>query len=322
MDRRPLDQLAHEPLYNTRAVAQATGVPADTFRAWERRYGLPRPFRTTTSQRLYSALDIGIITWLRDRTNEGMTISQAIQRLRLEHPREAGGGPQPAVQPATADRQPTSRAARLRDRLVDAAIAFDGSAARHALDEAIDLLGIETLADAVVRPALIEVDSRWRRGAAPVTAVRFASGVVQRRLAAIFALVNPDNGRGCAIVACAPGETHDTGALVVSILLAREGWRVVPLGPDVPASDLAATVAVVRPALVCLSATTDAAAARALDAVDALAAVSRRTPIAVGGPGFDEMASTAEAAGVLHVTGGAAEVVAGVTRAVREAGEW
>lgn len=321
MDRRPLDQLAREPLYNTRAVAQATGVPADTFRAWERRYGLPRPFRTATSQRLYSELDVGVITWLRDRTDEGMTISQAIQRLRLEHPREAGAGPQPAV-PPVAVRQPTSRSALLRDRLVDAAVAFDGSAARHALDEAIDLLGIETLADAVVSPALIEIDGRWRRGEVPVTAVRFASGVVQRRLAAIFSLLNPDVGRGSAIVACAPGEAHDTGALVVSILLAREGWQVVPLGPDVPTKDLVATASGVRPALVCLSATSGATAARALDTVDALATASRRAPIAVGGPGFDDVAAAAGGGHLWHIAGGAADVVAGVARAVRESGEW
>ena len=68
-------------MYNTRAVAQTTEIPADTFRAWERRYGFPRPYRARDDRRLYSERDIGAILWLRDRTAEGMTISQAIQRL-------------------------------------------------------------------------------------------------------------------------------------------------------------------------------------------------------------------------------------------------
>jgi hypothetical protein len=34
-----------DPIYNTQAVVQLTGVPAPTFRAWERRYGVPRPAR-------------------------------------------------------------------------------------------------------------------------------------------------------------------------------------------------------------------------------------------------------------------------------------
>ncbi len=317
MDRRSLDQLAREPLYNTRAVTQATGVPADTFRAWERRYGLPRPFRTETRQRLYSALDIGIIGWLRDRTNEGMTISQAIQRLRLEHPGVAGAEIQSAPAPVT-DREETSRAARLRRRFIDASVAFDTATTRRVLDEAIDLLGIETLADGIVRPALTDLDERWRRGEIPITAVRFASGVVQRRLAALFTLVNPDSGRGRAIVACAPGEQHDLGALVVAIMLAREGWQVVALGADTPADDLAATAAQLRPALICLSAT--AATASALDAIERLGVAPQHRPaMIVGGQGF---AGADSVAGAWRVTGGASDVVAGVDRGLRAARDW
>ncbi|NJL05538.1 MAG: MerR family transcriptional regulator, partial [Chloroflexaceae bacterium] len=73
-----LTQFSDIPIYNTKAVSQETGVPADTFRAWERRYGVPRPHRTEGGHRLYSERDIAVIRWLRDRTAEGMTISQAV----------------------------------------------------------------------------------------------------------------------------------------------------------------------------------------------------------------------------------------------------
>jgi DNA-binding transcriptional MerR regulator len=67
-------RLATRPVYNTRAVVLRTGVPADTFRAWERRYGIPSPVRTDGNQRLYSDRDVALIAWLRDqtRTGEGM----------------------------------------------------------------------------------------------------------------------------------------------------------------------------------------------------------------------------------------------------------
>lgn len=315
MDRRPLDQLAREPLYNTRAVARTTGVPADTFRAWERRYGLPRPSRTATGQRLYSDRDIGVIAWLRERTDEGMTISQAIQRLRLENPAAAGtvALPVPADQ---GHRSSETRADRLRERLVEAAVTFDSAATRRTLDEATDLLGVETLADAVMLPALSEIDARWRRGEVPVTATRFASDAIRRRLSALLALCNPDAGRGRALVACAPGEAHDIGALVVAALLARDGWQVVPLGADIPVADLAATAAVVRPAVVCLSATTASTAARALDAAATLTAAPDAPAVVYGGQGF------AGVIGARPVTGGASEVIAGVERAIGAAGEW
>ena len=41
-----LAQLSGAPVFNTKAVALETSVPPDTFRAWERRYGVPRPQRT------------------------------------------------------------------------------------------------------------------------------------------------------------------------------------------------------------------------------------------------------------------------------------
>src|SRR3954471_20745810 len=77
----PLGQLSTAPVFNTKAVAYETGVPADTFRAWERRYGVPRPQRTPGGHRLYSERDIAIIRWLRDRTDEGVNISHAVLLL-------------------------------------------------------------------------------------------------------------------------------------------------------------------------------------------------------------------------------------------------
>src|SRR5258707_3552020 len=76
-----LAHLSSSRVFNTKAVARETGVPADTFRAWERRYGVPHPQRTAGLHRLYSDRDIAIIRWLRDRTAEGMNISQAVQLL-------------------------------------------------------------------------------------------------------------------------------------------------------------------------------------------------------------------------------------------------
>src|SRR3954471_24902424 len=77
----PLGQLSTAPVFNTKAVAYETGVPADTFRAWERRYGMPRPQRTAGGHRLYSERDIAIIRWLRDRTDAGVNISYAVLLL-------------------------------------------------------------------------------------------------------------------------------------------------------------------------------------------------------------------------------------------------
>ena len=40
------------PYFNLKAVVQQTGLKPDTLRAWERRYGLPTPQRSSGGHRL------------------------------------------------------------------------------------------------------------------------------------------------------------------------------------------------------------------------------------------------------------------------------
>jgi MerR family transcriptional regulator, light-induced transcriptional regulator len=85
-----LEHYADVPLFNTKAVAQQTGIPAPTLRAWERRYVILSPERAHNDYRLYSERDIVIIRWLKEQIDAGMSISQAIalfRHLEEEHNR-------------------------------------------------------------------------------------------------------------------------------------------------------------------------------------------------------------------------------------------
>ena len=70
------------PTYNLRVVVNETDIKPDTLRAWERRYGLPAPDRTSGGHRLYSEKDIAIIKWLMARQEEGLSISRAVKLWR------------------------------------------------------------------------------------------------------------------------------------------------------------------------------------------------------------------------------------------------
>src|SRR3712207_3873852 len=124
--RRLFQHYSATPLYNTKLVVSQTGVPADTFRAWERRYGVPRPYRDESNQRLYSEQDIALIRWLRDHTAEGLTISQAVALLQTEEATSPDSG-----QPRSVD--------ALRHDLLDALLRFDAPRSDHVLSEAIAL---------------------------------------------------------------------------------------------------------------------------------------------------------------------------------------
>lgn len=308
-ERRALGHLSREPLYNTRAVHQATEVPADTFRAWERRYGLPRPYRTSGNQRLYSERDIGVIGWLRDRTSEGMTISQAISRLRIEHPdvMRTDVITDPDLETTTPASDP--QFGLLRERLIAAVADFDELAGERVIDEALALFTLEEACTKVIEPTLIEIGERWSRNELSVTAEHFATRLVTRRLSTIFNLVSPAADRGAVVAACAPTEEHEVGLLILSIFLARRNWRVIYLGANVPLEDLIGTIRQVMPDIVCLSASTEASARRALEVVHEIGTLDAPSPpVAFGGRGFALLNEISIATNAHHLAGGAAQI--------------
>lgn len=321
-ERHSLERLAREPLYNTRAVTLATGVPTETFRAWERRYGLPRPYRTAANQRLYSEQDIGVISWLRDRTNEGMTISQAIQRLRLECPGvcvadRPAGSRLPAVEP---DAEP--RSARLRRRLLDAFGEFDSHAADHVIDEALACFTIEEFCVRLVEPALQESDVRWSQRDLDIAVERFATRLLTRRLSALFTIVSRVTGCGTIVVAGPPGEPHEAGLLVLAIMLSRRGWRVVYLGANVPPGALVEAARAIRPDLVCLSVRGDRVGAHATMIGQTFATEVDRPLVVVCGRTFASGELSRMESGAHVVSGTAVEVVEQIADLVeRQSGE-
>jgi DNA-binding transcriptional MerR regulator len=272
---------ATEPLYNIKAVVQKTGIPADTVRAWERRYGIPQPQRTETGRRLYSERDIAAIRWLRERTLAGMTISQAIQQLRsLGDDALAEAAPEPDHGPRNFD--------VLAGELLDALLAFDHQRANAAIEEAYALYRIEEVCLRLFSPVLVEIGERWHRHEATIAQEHFASHFIQRRLTALLQAYSPAAGRGLIITACAPDELHELGILMLSVFLVRRAWQIVYLGANVPIADLVQTVVRLQPALVCLSATNSRTAQTLIAATAAIAQLPEPRPlVGFGGEPFN-----------------------------------
>jgi MerR family transcriptional regulator, light-induced transcriptional regulator len=252
-------RLATRPVYNTRAVVLRTGVPADTFRAWERRYGIPTPVRTSGNQRLYSERDVALIAWLRDQTRSGVTISQAI-KLFKSRGREEGERSQPSLSLPARDVEPAPSEGqglrRYTDRLVDALIAYDSRTASHLLEEVLAIVPVEDVCLHVLQPALHEIGLRWQRDEILISGEHFASSFAMRTLGALFNQSRPEEGRGPIIATCLEGELHETGLLMTSLFLSRRGFRVVYLGGNLPVGDLVETILDIRPRIVLLSAST------------------------------------------------------------------
>jgi len=254
-------QVATRPVYNTRAVVLRTGVPADTFRAWERRHGLPAPARTEGNHRLYSDRDVATISWLRDQTLTGVTIRQAIALLKS---REAWSpasdatvsGPSPIRANPYHSTILGPRLARFCIGMVAALVAYDSRAASHLLDEAFAFAPFENVCLQVLQAGLYEIGDRWQRGEVLVSGEHFATSFVARKLGAFLSSSRPKLGRGPILTTCLEGELHEVGMLMTSVFLSRRGYSVVYLGPNLPTDDLITTIQNIRPPMVLLSAST------------------------------------------------------------------
>lgn len=276
-----LTQFSNTPLYNTKAVAQETGVPADTFRAWERRYGVPRPQRTEGGHRLYSERDIAIIRWLRDRTAEGLTISQAIALMAT------GSESNLSWLNTAVDTEPHTWE-RLNSRFFAALTDFDSTRAEQILGEAFALYPLEEVFLRLVQPTMVDIGEEWHQGKLTVTAEHFATQFVRRKLSSLFNTYNITDGRGLIVVGCAPSEQHDLGALMVSVFLVRHGWQVVYLGPEVPLRDLLDTVQRLQPDMVCVAASMTETALQLLEVGRAILQLPPPCPhFAYGGRAFN-----------------------------------
>jgi DNA-binding transcriptional MerR regulator len=270
------------PTYNTAAVEQRTGLRPATFRAWERRYGFPKPRRLPGNQRLYSDQDVAAIRWLQHRTDEGLSISHAIRLLQVRL-REG------VVSDRFVHAEPGRPTSALADDLIRTLLALDSNGAEQLLGEAFAMYPVEEVCLGVIAPTLVEVGERWHRGEISVATEHFASSFVRRKLFALFNVYETGRGRGLVFACCAPDEWHEVGVLMVSLFLVRHGFRLNYLGPNLGSDGLADMLRHHRPDLLIVSATSVETAERISELASVVAALPEPRPaLAFGGQGFED----------------------------------
>lgn len=283
-----LHEYPQTPLYNIKAVVNATGISSSTLRAWERRYQVTQPQRSESGYRLYSDRDIILIRWLKTQVDNGMAISQVVAWLE-KLTAEAGslarvqlpGSPEnrPERMPLVTQHMAIRDYASLQQELLQALMQFDEESAEAILGEAFALYPVELVGERLIAPVLIEVGERWHRGEINVTHEHFATAYLQQRLAAILRTIPITGGESLIWVGCAPNEEHEIGAILLTIYLRRAGYQVQYIGKNLPQTDLSAQVKERQPAMVLLSATTESAVTALKEVAQALSRLDGRRPI-------------------------------------------
>jgi MerR family transcriptional regulator, light-induced transcriptional regulator len=273
-------------------LARRVGVRVDTLRAWERRYELLRPSRSTGGFRLYSSADEAIVRSMLAEIERGYPPSQAA-KLALARARTrdgAVGSDQPDV-----DSADPGRLESLRIQLSDALRRYDGARAQEIFDAALAEFTLNAVLRDVVLRCLSDIGDAWARGDMTVAEEHFASQLIRERLLALAR--DWDRGRGPrALLACPSGERHDIGLICFGIVLSRSGWRITFLGPDTPIDALTGTVAALEPELIVLAASAEE---WFVSMTSPLRTLASEHEVLIGGAGATARVAHATGAGVL-----------------------
>ncbi len=280
------------PAYNLKVVLKETGLAADTLRAWERRYGLPVPERSTGGHRMYSQRDIETIKWLMARQAEGLSISRAVD-LWNEHS-ASGTDPLTDFTPLALSTPQTLPAIHLhpdtnldsvRSQWIAACLNFSESKAEQALNQAFSMFPVEAVCMDVLQKGMAEIGGLWYEDRVSVQQEHFASGLAMRRLDALLSASPAPSRTQTVLVGCPPNEWHTFTSLLLSLLLRRRGLNVIYLGANVPSDRFKETVTAAHANLVILVAQTLMSAATLQ--LTALSLTGLRVPVGFGGRIFN-----------------------------------
>jgi MerR family transcriptional regulator, light-induced transcriptional regulator len=239
------------PRHSIRVVAERTGLTPDVLRVWERRYGAVTPARSAAGQRVYSDQELERLRLLQRAISVGRSIG-SIASLSTKDLEELVQEDDEAKPPHSTVYSPSSYGAET-EVAISLIRTLDGAGLEAHLRRKLAGVGVSAFVDGMVGPLLLRVGDEWHVGRMTIAQEHLASSVVKQVLATIIGSPMHAEGAPGMLVATPAGDHHELGALLAAATATAEGWRVVNLGPDLPAAEIAAAAVQTRVALVALS---------------------------------------------------------------------
>ncbi len=259
-------------------LSRATGVPIETLRTWELRYGFPESVRKPSghrqfavahverSRRIASALERGL------RAGEVVPASDAVLEALL----------------ATVPVKPATRTPALpfdARAFVDLVRRFDADRLMRSLHS--DLAHEDPLAYIETRiiPCLEVIGEAWEAGEVDIAHEHFASERISDVLRGARLRLEETAAGPLVVLATLPGESHGLGLQMAALVLSGRGLRVLSIGTEVPIAEVAALAERTEAAAVGVSVSTSTKAKAAPALVDLRSKLARKIELVVGGAG-------------------------------------
>ncbi len=244
--------MAARTLGHSIAVAsRLSGVPIETLRAWERRYGFPRPERIEgTNRRLYSEKDIARLRSITRALARGFRAGDVVRRGQDEIEALLGRtADEVAPAPSPASSLPSV------SHLVALLAADDVSAFDVELRRLAGALGPKAFVVEIAHPLAVEVGRAWEAGTVEVRQEHYASEALVTQLRLMLGALQDVSGAPTVVLATLPNELHGLGLAMVALYIALSGAKPRILGARTPVDQIADAAVALRADVVGLTIT-------------------------------------------------------------------
>lgn len=226
--------------HGIKAVTVITGLSAHVLRVWEKRYSAVTPLRTETNRRVYTDDHIARLQCLCKLIENGYSIGQiaGLEDAKLE---EMLGD----VLSLSEQSRPAQRNEQIQmyvQQAVDAIRSYDQSYLESILDRASKELGYSGLLERVIIPLMHQVGEDWSSGMLTVAGEHAATTFIKGYLSQSARSFSVDEHAPVLVVTTPAGQLHELGAYIGACLAKKCGWKIIYLGPSLPAEDIAGVV--------------------------------------------------------------------------------
>lgn len=221
-------------VYSISDLEKLTGIKAATLRAWEQRYDIVTPKRTSTNIRYYLDDDLRELLNVALLNKNGLRISKIAKMREEERAERVAAISSINVSPDTQ-----------LDTLTLSTVEMDEFRFSHIVDANIRQRGFEETMLQVIYPFLDKIGVLYFTGSITAVQEAFISNLIRRKLiAATDALPAPEMKEGPSFCLYLPeGERQELSLLFINYLLRRRHFPTIYLGGDISPADLAAVTA-------------------------------------------------------------------------------
>ena len=214
-----------------KVTSELTKIPIGTLRAWERRYGFPKPARRADSnRRLYAPEQIEHLKVVVAALARGYRPGDVIRLPTAELQallRQVGGS-----------RRADSLAIADVPQLISLLVEDDAKGVEDQLRLAAAALGAKRFITDVAQPLSKAVGEAWADGALAIRQEHLMTECLTTQLRALLATHLVADGAPTVVLATLPGEPHTLGLQMVALYLALSGARPRLLGAGTPTAQL------------------------------------------------------------------------------------